>query len=106
MCTDLVTSHPSASLRSFPTATQGDPSPWGNLWINIFWAAYCSWNFFKKIKSIFHETAAQILVIILSHSLMQGTTDNVKKEKQQPDKSIVLTRMHYLSEKKKSSSSF
>lgn len=37
---------------------------------------------------------------------MQGMTDNVKNEKQQPDKSIVLTRMHYLSEKKKSSSSF
>lgn len=37
---------------------------------------------------------------------MQGMTDNVKKEKQQPDKSIVLTRMHYLSEKKKSLSSF
>lgn len=104
MCTDLVTSHPLASPRSFPTATQGDPSPWGNLWINIFWAAYCSWNFFKK--SIFHKTAAQILVIILSHSLMRGMTDNVKKEKQQPDKSIVLTRKHYLSEKKKSLCSF
>lgn len=89
MSTDI----PTASPRSFPTATLGAPSPWGNQWITV---TQCS-SRSCTLHSTFLEAAAQIAVIRLSHCPINDNYNNMR-EKKQLDTNNILTRAIYLSQ--------